>query len=383
VRSRLVADVPVGVFLSGGLDSSIVAAIAARHVSQIDTFSIGFQSREHDESPYAKSLAEHIGSTHHHFIFDESKFIELLPQVVAALDEPIGDQAMLPLFWLCREARKHVTVALSGEGADEIFGGYSYYAQFANKIRLRDRLFAGRRQKVVPDLDRLIQNRSPVTPSGFPLLTDQADREYLTGRSAPEMDEWERGIMNWLNRSSNPLQRASCADIATWLPDDLLVKFDRMAMTNSLEGRAPYLQPDLMHMGICRLAADDRMANGVSKVALRRIACRWVPDHILSRRKQGFVLPMRTWISQWLSAEGGAEKYFTRKPVPGTLTDRVIQMVNADLRRGVHRERLLFALLVLAEWHITFKQQVRELRNRYDSTYKDSPKITIGCGVQG
>ena len=129
VRSRLVADVPVGVFLSGGIDSSLVAAIAARENPHINTFSIGFPSAAHDESPHAREVARHIGSTHHEFVFDEGKFMELLPEVASALDEPLGDQATLPLFWLCREARKFVTVALSGEGADEIFGGYSYYAR--------------------------------------------------------------------------------------------------------------------------------------------------------------------------------------------------------------------------------------------------------------
>ena len=129
MRSRLVADVPVGVFLSGGIDSSLVAAIAARENPHINTFSIGFPSAAHDESPHAREVARHIGSTHHEFVFDEGKFMELLPEVASALDEPLGDQATLPLFWLCREARKFVTVALSGEGADEIFGGYSYYAR--------------------------------------------------------------------------------------------------------------------------------------------------------------------------------------------------------------------------------------------------------------
>src|SRR6266481_9900096 len=124
VQSRLIADVPVGIFLSGGLDSSVLAAVAARKHPGIATFSMGFTSPGHDESRYARLVADQIGSDHHHFIFDEESFRSLLPQVSSALDEPVGDQAMLPLYWLCREARRHVKVALSGEGADEVFAGY-------------------------------------------------------------------------------------------------------------------------------------------------------------------------------------------------------------------------------------------------------------------
>ena len=127
VASRLVADVPVGVFLSGGLDSSLICAIAARHSPGILTFSMGFDSPDHDESSHAAAVAAASGARHHAFRFDSGTFARLLPQVADALDEPIGDQACLPLLMLCTEARKHATVVLSGEGADEMFAGYGYY----------------------------------------------------------------------------------------------------------------------------------------------------------------------------------------------------------------------------------------------------------------
>ena len=258
VRSRLVADVPVGVFLSGGIDSSLVAAIAARENPQINTFSIGFPSAAHDESPHAREVARHIGSTHHEFVFDEGKFMELLPEVASALDEPLGDQAALPLFWLCREARKFVTVALSGEGADEIFGGYSYYA----------RAYGGARRSLRSALRSLVRGQpghagpmrfldpvSLTTPSGFPLLSDLGMRERMITDRPSEGDEWESGLIAELLRCKEPGRRASIADMASWLPDDLLVKFDRMAMAHSLEGRAPFLQPDVVAAGLSRLAA--------------------------------------------------------------------------------------------------------------------------------
>ena len=347
VRSRLVADVPVGVFLSGGLDSSIVAAVAARHRPGIATFSMGFPSRDHDESPFARQVASELGTRHHHFTFDDRSFRELLPQVAAALDEPLGDQAMLPLYWLCREARRHVTVALAGEGADEVFGGYSYY---------RDALRRGR-----SGARRLIDNAEPVTPSGFPLLTDVTGRRRLLAARAAVDGRWESDLMAWLDQAPDSLQRATAADLATWLPDDLLVKFDRMAMAHSLEGRAPYLRPRLVELGT-HLPSRERLHDGTSKVALRRIAARWLPPPIVARAKHGFILPMESWLRDWFQDHGGARPYFRAADVDGLDGDAVAALVAADVERGVQRPRLLFALVALVEWRRAFRQALEALR---------------------
>lgn len=371
VTSRLVADVPLGVFLSGGLDSSIVATIAAKACPGIATFSMGFSSAEHDESPYARQVAAAIGSRHHHFIFDSDSFVDLLPKVAAALDEPIGDQATLPLYWLCREARKHVTVALAGEGADEIFGGYSYYREFATEFGLKRYLWAlldG--HPVQRTLNRLIHNAYPVSPSGFPLVTDIAGRETLIqGRMENWTDSWEAEVMAWLDTATNPLQRASAADMATWLPDDLLVKFDRMAMAHSLEGRAPFLMPALVEAAM-HLPPKARIANGTSKVALRQVARRWLPSTILKRRKQGFVLPMRDWLRQWFTVHGGVSRYLAEREVPGLDMAEVSRIVESELALGVQRERLLFALVLLSEWYVASSRKRREIRARYNDPIK-------------
>ena len=234
VESRLIADVPVGVFLSGGLDSSIVAAVAARKQERIATFSMGFHSTDHDESAHAAAVAVAIGSDHHCFRFDENTFQSLLPQVASALDEPIGDQALLPLYWLCREARRHVTVVLSGEGADEVFAGYGYYRGNAQCVNWQ----------------RLFDNPDPVTPSGFPLLTNRQQRHRLLPMERGGGSEWEAELVDWLNGTPDPLRCATAADLASWLPDDLLVKYDRMAMAHSLEGRAPFLSPRVVEAGL-------------------------------------------------------------------------------------------------------------------------------------
>jgi len=363
VESRLVADVPVGVFLSGGLDSSVLSAVAARKHPGIATFSMGFASPEHDESRYAQLVATQIESDHHHFVFDEDSFRSLLPQVAAVLDEPVGDQAMLPMYWLCREARRHVKVALSGEGADEVFAGYSYYRdQVTTNPGWRDTLRA--RFSSVTQIreyqDRLIHNARPVTPSGFPLLTDVATRQRLTGSNGSAPDEWEDNLFAWLNQSRDDLQRAAATDVATWLPDDLLVKFDRMSMAHSLEGRAPYLDPKIVELGL-RLPRSQKINGLTSKLALRHVAGRWLRPEILARPKQGFVLPMASWLKQWFAQHDNVNEYFRARAFPELNMGEVADLTNEDLSRGVQRERLLFALVLLVEWYQSFKSRRQEL----------------------
>ncbi len=366
VASRLVADVPVGIFLSGGLDSSIVAAIAAKQQPHIATFSMGFESSAHDESRYAETVAKAIGSEHHHFRFDAQSFRALLPKVAEALDEPVGDQAQLPLYWLCQEARRHVTVALSGEGADEIFAGYSYYRPYATVLSWSDRVKAQFGMPVAGQtkFERLIYNQEPVTPSGFPLLTDVAGRERLTGTSRAEVNEWEANLMNWLSRATDGLQRAAATDLATWLPDDLLVKFDRVSMAHSLEGRAPYLAPRVVEAGLA-LPITQKMSGANSKVALRRVAHRWLPPEILERPKQGFVLPMARWLGEWFAGHSSVREYFLARAVPGLDMTEVARLTKEDLASGIGRERLLFALVLLIEWYQSFKSRERHLARRY------------------
>ncbi len=345
VVSRLMADVPVGIFLSGGIDSSILASVAARHHPGIATFSMGFSHPDFDESSKAERVARAVGSRHHRFEFNEESFLGLMPEVAAALDEPLGDQAMLPLYWLCREARKHVTVVLSGEGADEIFAGYGYYADAKG-----------------PE-PRFLGLRSLQTPSGFPLLTTAEERARLTGAPSAATDAWESRLLHWLEGANDPLQRATAADLGSWLPDDLLVKFDRMSMAHSLEGRAPYLEPRLAEAGLL-LPGAQRLARGVSKVALRRVGARWVPPVIAEAPKQGFVLPMEAWLRQWFESRGGPEEYFAPGGEASALDPTVAASIVADdLGWRVRRPRLLFALVAFVEWERSFRERRRRLHD--------------------
>lgn len=370
VASRLIADVPVGVFLSGGLDSSIIAAIAARHQQGIATFSMGFRSARHDESEYARFLADQIGSQHHHFVFDERNFAELLPLVARALDEPVGDQALLPVYWLCQEASQHVKVVLSGEGADEVFAGYGYYGAFAESPSLRQRLRALLRRKASsPRVSSLYRSPHGVTPSGYPLLTDTAGRLALGIPEPATFDAWEADFIARLDETTDPLQRATTADLLTWLPDDLLVKFDRMAMAHSLEGRAPFLDPKMVSAGNVGLRSSERMRGDVSKVALRRVARRWLPEKIFERRKQGFVLPMRGWIAQWIAIHPDVEGFFADIPRFGPALAGIGRMLKDSVERDPGRERFHFAAILLGEWALAFEGRLKEDRKRLIASF--------------
>lgn len=336
IKSRLISDVPLGIFLSGGIDSSLITAIASKYKSNISTFSMGFNTSSHDESKYADIVAKEFGTDHHNLVFDENSFLELLPKVVNYLDEPIGDQALLPVFWLAEQSKNTLKVVLSGEGGDEIFGGYDYYKKFLGNTDIKYLL------------NRLISNNTVVTPSGFPFVTSIAQALCLLSTdSLYEKSSWESSWLEWLDTSHTDLQRATAADFTTWLPDDLLVKFDRMTMANSIEGRAPFLYPKLVELGL-NLSQNQRIF-GKEKVILKNVAERILPKDIITRKKQGFCLPMEDWI----------QSFFKQFPIKDFVEDcnfpyfnktKLAFVINSNLKNP----RFAFSLIMLLLWHKNF-----------------------------
>jgi Asparagine synthase (glutamine-hydrolyzing) len=182
---------------------------------------------------------------------------------------------------------------------------------------------------------------------------DPEGRQRLIGAPVHEPDPWEQQLCASLAYTHNRLQRATLADILTWLPDDLLVKLDRMAMANSLEGRAPFLSPALVDAAI-RLPEARRMTAQQSKVALREVAALLLPRDIVERRKQGFILPMANWLQQWLRRVGSLRDYFDLPRIKQFDSDAAVTLVKREMASGHPNERLLFSLVVLAEWHRLF-----------------------------
>lgn len=316
VARRLVADVPVGCFLSGGIDSSTVASLALRRAGRenLKTFSIGFEEATFDETRYARLVAQHIGADHQVEKLSIRRALDLLPEIVARWDEPIADASMLPTYLLCQHARRQVTVALGGDGADELLAGYDPF---------RALRYADAYSRFVPrPVHRgiaMIAARLPVSHSYMSL--DFRLKRTLRGLDYPphlwlpvwmaplapaELDElfsepvdledvFSEAIEAWDGcASADPVERTIAFYIRLYLQDDILVKVDRASMLNSLEVRAPFLDCELVDF-LRRLPADMKLRGGTTKYLLRKVAASLLPAEILERSKQGFAVPIGQW----------------------------------------------------------------------------------------
>ncbi len=308
VKSRLVADVPFGAFLSGGLDSSVVVALMSRELTHpVRTFSIGFREAAYNELSDARRVAKHLGTEHHELVV-EPDAVDLLQTLVWYLDEPFADSSAVPTYLVSKLAREHVKMVLTGDGADEAFAGYDRYLRFLDlervgRLRGPAAAAAGMLGRVVPGsrgyrLRRIAERlRQP-----FP-------ESYLSGVALTRADVADtllgdavRGGVHYAGLAAaardasglEALDRCVAIDFASYLPDDILVKVDRMGMANSLEARAPFLEHRLVEFAV-RLPRAMRVKDGRGKHLLRRAANRWLPADVLRKPKQGFAIPLGQW----------------------------------------------------------------------------------------
>jgi asparagine synthase (glutamine-hydrolysing) len=353
VARRLVSDVPLGVFLSGGLDSSTVLALAARHrpAGSLDTFTIGFQEPSFDESPHARAVAAVIGSRHHEKILDFDSALGLVAKVLGRLDEPTGDASILPTYLLSAFAREHVTVALSGDGGDELFAGYDPFAALA-PAALYDRL-------VPQPVHLLLRRMSGLLPRGTANMSldfkirraliglsygpnmrlpvwmaplDPAQMGALFDTPLPIEDLYSEAIAAWDGATaSNPIDRTLEFFTNFYLQDDILAKTDRAAMMVSLEARAVFLDNDVVEF-CARLPHGYKFRGGVRKYLLRRAASGLVPDFVSRRPKKGFGIPLARWLRQMPSPAA--------MEIPGMRADWMADRWSAA-RAGQEDERLL------------------------------------------
>lgn len=373
---RLISDVPLGAFLSGGIDSSaVVAAMAEASSTPVKTFSIGFEDGRFDELRYARQVAERFGTEHHEFVVRPSS-IDIAPRIVRHYGEPFADPSALPSFQLAALTRKHVTVALNGDGGDESFGGYTRYV--SNRL-------AGRLDSLPAALRRLggsLGQRLHSADTGS--LVSKA-RRLSSGLALPA-DERYLSYVSWFNEAqrrqlytsefcdlANPggaagvlgrvWEGASGSDVvdvmlevdaSTYLVDDLITKIDIATMAHGLEARSPLLDHELMQFA-ASIPADLKVRGKEKKWILRQALRGWIPNEILDRPKQGFTVPVGSWFRQdlrqsvtevLLDRETIGRGYFDRAAVQG--------MLDRHLSAQADESKRLWALFMLELWHREF-----------------------------
>jgi asparagine synthase (glutamine-hydrolysing) len=318
VRKELISDVPLGVFLSGGIDSSAVTAMMAELGSSVKSFSVGFAERTFDEAPYARQVAAHLGTDHHELTLEPSMLLGLIPQLPALLDEPLGDASIIPTYLLSAFTRRHVKVALGGDGGDELFAGYPTL-QAHRLAGLYRRAPRALRQGIVEPVVR----RLPVSRDN--LSFDFRAKRFVGGAMSSVTERHQRWMGSFAaderaallsaevrdqlanagrrdpleaalegTRLVDPLNQVLLIDMRLYLENDILVKLDRASMMASLEGRVPLLNNDLVEYAT-RLPLDLKLRGLRSKFLLKRALRGLLPEKILRRPKKGFGIPVATW----------------------------------------------------------------------------------------
>ncbi|BAH49113.1 asparagine synthase (glutamine-hydrolyzing) [Rhodococcus opacus] len=365
VAKHMRADVTVGSFLSGGIDSTAIAALAMRHNPNLITFTTGFEREGYSEVDVAAESAEAIGAKHVVKVVSPAEFAAAIPEIVWYLDDPVADPALVPLWFVAKEARKHVKVVLSGEGADELFGGYTIYRE---PISLKPfeylpkglRRAAGKLSERIPEGTRgkSLLNRGSLTLE---------ERYYGNARSFNDAQlravlrdfrpEWtHRDVTDPIYAQSqgwDPVARMQHLDLFTWLRGDILVKADKMTMANSLELRVPFLDPEVFKVA-SQVPLDQKITKSTTKYALRQALEGIVPGHVLHRAKLGFPVPLRHWLR-------GTELFdWAHEQIAASGTDHLLdkaaisKMLN-DHRDGVSdHSRRLWTVLIFMVWHGIF-----------------------------
>ncbi len=331
IRRQMIADVPLGAFLSGGIDSSVIVALMQRQASRpVKTFTIGFHENSHNEAHYAKAVARHMGTEHTEFFVTPDDALQVIPKLPIIYDEPFADSSQIPTCLLAALTRQHVTVSLSGDGGDELFGGYDRYFwaidiwRYIRTVPRAVRSMAGMvashiKPSVINAITSILPDRYRISNAGdkfhkFLELVDVStpDELYLKLLSQikrPEMILNGRPILSQASEGSDGwpslLHYMMYRDATNYLPDDIMVKVDRASMAVALESRAPYLDHSLIEFA-WTLPIHMRIKNRTPKWPLRQILASCIPTELIDRPKMGFAVPINDWLRgplrQWAEA---------------------------------------------------------------------------------
>ncbi|MCU0790602.1 MAG: asparagine synthase (glutamine-hydrolyzing) [Nitratireductor sp.] len=380
VRMQMMSDVPLGAFLSGGIDSSTVTALMqAASDKPVETYTIGFGEAEFDESGHARLVAEHLGTKHTEIPVTAAEARAVIPRLPELFDEPFADASQIPTFLVCEAARRHVKVALTGDGGDELFGGYPRHARapkvwgWFSTMPFAVRQTLGTAMTAVPVewWDRLGELRPGedrgITGDRFHRVASRLSQvRSLDGLYLDLVSAWPdpaslmagetgTGDLGLLDDpvpagAQDPASRMMYLDAMTYLPDDILCKVDRVSMGVSLETRAPLLDRDVVSLA-CRLPASMKIHDGVGKWALRQVLHRYVPRELVERPKVGFYLPVGEWLRgplrEW------AESLLSRERLEseGLLDPGTVRRVWAEHLSGRRNwTARLWTVLMLEAW---------------------------------
>jgi asparagine synthase (glutamine-hydrolysing) len=372
VAVHLRSDAPLGAFLSGGIDSAAICALAAEHRPDLLTFTVGFEREGYSEIDRAQETAAALGVKSIPYLISAEEFFASLPRIIWHLDDPMADAAAVPLWFVAREASKHVKVVLSGEGSDELFGGYAIYHQ-PGFVRAGERL---------PELARFPLKRAAalipagVKGKGFLERTSTPLRERYIGNAHvfidSQVDLIARGARTPASSAyavTDPIYHQAAAadlddtstmqlvDINTWLHGDILVKADRMTMAHSLELRVPFLDREVMAVA-ARLAREEKIGNGTTKLALREAMSEVLPKAAAERAKLGFPVPVGFWLKGEMY--GFAERLL-REAQTGQWIDQAAALAMLERFRAGDPEiswRHIWVLIVFSLWHQVYVERV-------------------------
>lgn len=308
VKYRMIADVPFGTFLSGGVDSSLITAIAQSVANKpVNTFTIGFSDAQFNEAPFAKKVAQHLHTNHHELILTEKNALALVQELPLIYDEPYADSSAIPTLLISKLARQHVTVVLTGEGGDELFWGYGAYRW---ATRLANPLLPFIRKPIIGVFSKINSRYRRIAhllnypdPNTLPPHTHSQEQYFF---SEPEIDRLllmkpDLALGNYPKfnpsptRKLNPAEQQALFDLTYYLPDDLLVKIDRASMHYGLEARVPYLDYRLVAFAL-NLAPSLKIRGKVAKYLLKQVLYDYLPSDLFARPKWGFGVPMSRWL---------------------------------------------------------------------------------------
>ncbi len=395
VQRQLVADVPLGAFLSGGVDSSLVVAAMRR----AETFSIAFGDASYDEAPYARAVAQHLGVDHVSEAIS-ADVVGLFDRLMYLLDDPIGDFSIFPTFLVSQVARKRVTVALSGDGGDELFGGYETYLA-EERARQYARMPALLRDKVIePCIQALrpraakkgLVNKAKRFVEGFQnpealhharwrlFLTEEKRAELFTPEASRAMPTPVAHHITELFRAAGerePINRGLYVDVKSYLCDNILTKVDRMSMGVSLEARVPYLDRELVELAFS-VPGPLKISRGRTKVLLKAIAARHVPAHCVYRPKEGFSIPIKNWLGTRFRDLLGSLLSRERSERAGLFSWPTIERLKAEHLDGrANHSHILWSLMVYEAW------RERWLDGRLPRTENHAPENHTGMAAAG